>query len=295
MQHGVTAAAVLRKPGGADDAGLAGALIGFAVVGASEGALAAVVMDGHVGWAPAVLVHPVRDRVMHDSGSVVGIAEAAPDSGSESLLHVEVSGGQPPPAQGADQFGDRDGFGVDRGKQFGGTECFQLGAHRDEQLCPAAQRCRVSWGPGSPSAVHRCAQMRNAVSTASKVVTGPTRCSSRRCARWAATTSGRSVRSGCAILARSGRSTPGGAGTRSGGGRTASVPARPSGRAQPDSCRVCDGSSRGDAADAGGGVRAVFGLEFSGRANMPDIVNAVCATAARTRVELVLVDFTDRI
>ena len=33
-----------------------------------------------------------------------------------------------------------------------------------------------------------------------------------------------------------------------------------------------------------------FGLEFSGRANMPDIVNAVCATAAHTRVELVLVD-----
>ena len=37
-----------------------------------------------------------------------------------------------------------------------------------------------------------------------------------------------------------------------------------------------------------------FGLEFGARANMPDIVNAVCATAARTRVELVLVDFTDR-
>jgi hypothetical protein len=33
-----------------------------------------------------------------------------------------------------------------------------------------------------------------------------------------------------------------------------------------------------------------FGLEFGARANMPDIVNAVCATAARTRVELVLVD-----
>jgi hypothetical protein len=33
-----------------------------------------------------------------------------------------------------------------------------------------------------------------------------------------------------------------------------------------------------------------FGLEFSSRANMPDIVNAVCATAARTGVELVLVD-----
>lgn len=33
-----------------------------------------------------------------------------------------------------------------------------------------------------------------------------------------------------------------------------------------------------------------FGLEFGSRANMPDIVNAVCATAARTGVELVLVD-----
>ncbi|UAK36159.1 MULTISPECIES: TniB family NTP-binding protein [Nocardia] len=33
-----------------------------------------------------------------------------------------------------------------------------------------------------------------------------------------------------------------------------------------------------------------FGLEFGSRANMPDIVNAVCATAARTNVELVLVD-----
>jgi hypothetical protein len=33
-----------------------------------------------------------------------------------------------------------------------------------------------------------------------------------------------------------------------------------------------------------------YGLEFSTRTNMPDIVNAVCATAANTAVELVLVD-----
>ncbi|NLU78792.1 AAA family ATPase [Micromonospora sp. HNM0581] len=33
-----------------------------------------------------------------------------------------------------------------------------------------------------------------------------------------------------------------------------------------------------------------YGLEFSARANMPDIVNAVCATAANTGIELVLVD-----
>jgi hypothetical protein len=33
-----------------------------------------------------------------------------------------------------------------------------------------------------------------------------------------------------------------------------------------------------------------FGLEFSGRANITDVVNAVCATAAYTGVELVLVD-----
>ncbi|MEU8258655.1 ATP-binding protein [Micromonospora inaquosa] len=33
-----------------------------------------------------------------------------------------------------------------------------------------------------------------------------------------------------------------------------------------------------------------FGLEFSPRTNLPDIVNAVCATAAHTGVELVLVD-----
>jgi hypothetical protein len=33
-----------------------------------------------------------------------------------------------------------------------------------------------------------------------------------------------------------------------------------------------------------------FGLEFSSRANMPEIVNAICTTAARTHVELVLVD-----
>ncbi len=33
-----------------------------------------------------------------------------------------------------------------------------------------------------------------------------------------------------------------------------------------------------------------LGLEFTGRANITDIVNAVCATAAHTRVELVLVD-----
>lgn len=33
-----------------------------------------------------------------------------------------------------------------------------------------------------------------------------------------------------------------------------------------------------------------YGLEFSSRANMPDIVNAVCATAAHTGIELVLVD-----
>lgn len=33
-----------------------------------------------------------------------------------------------------------------------------------------------------------------------------------------------------------------------------------------------------------------YGLEFSGRANLPDIVNAVCTTATRTGVTLVLVD-----
>ncbi|WP_040840630.1 AAA family ATPase [Nocardia brevicatena] len=33
-----------------------------------------------------------------------------------------------------------------------------------------------------------------------------------------------------------------------------------------------------------------FGLEFGSRANMPDIVSAVCVTAARTKVDLVLVD-----
>ena len=33
-----------------------------------------------------------------------------------------------------------------------------------------------------------------------------------------------------------------------------------------------------------------LGLQFTGRANITDIVNAVCATAARTRVELVCVD-----
>jgi hypothetical protein len=33
-----------------------------------------------------------------------------------------------------------------------------------------------------------------------------------------------------------------------------------------------------------------LGLEFTGRANITDVVNAVCATAARTRVELVAVD-----
>jgi hypothetical protein len=33
-----------------------------------------------------------------------------------------------------------------------------------------------------------------------------------------------------------------------------------------------------------------LGLEFTGRANITDIVNAVCATAAYTRAELVLVD-----
>ena len=33
-----------------------------------------------------------------------------------------------------------------------------------------------------------------------------------------------------------------------------------------------------------------LGLEFSGRANITDIVNAVCTTAANTRVELVCVD-----
>jgi hypothetical protein len=33
-----------------------------------------------------------------------------------------------------------------------------------------------------------------------------------------------------------------------------------------------------------------LGLEFTGRANITDIVNAVCATAAHTRVELVCID-----
>jgi hypothetical protein len=37
-----------------------------------------------------------------------------------------------------------------------------------------------------------------------------------------------------------------------------------------------------------------LGLQFAGRVNLTDIVDAVCVTAARTRVELVCVDFTDR-
>jgi hypothetical protein len=37
-----------------------------------------------------------------------------------------------------------------------------------------------------------------------------------------------------------------------------------------------------------------LGLQFTGRANITDIVDAVCHTAANTRVQLVLVDFTDR-
>ena len=37
-----------------------------------------------------------------------------------------------------------------------------------------------------------------------------------------------------------------------------------------------------------------FGLPAPARANLTDVTNAVCATAARTRVDLVLVDFTDR-
>jgi len=36
-----------------------------------------------------------------------------------------------------------------------------------------------------------------------------------------------------------------------------------------------------------------LGLQFTGRVNLTDIVDAVCVTAARTRVELVCVDFTD--
>lgn len=37
-----------------------------------------------------------------------------------------------------------------------------------------------------------------------------------------------------------------------------------------------------------------LGLRFTARANITDVVDAVCHTAARTNVELVLVDFTDR-
>jgi hypothetical protein len=37
-----------------------------------------------------------------------------------------------------------------------------------------------------------------------------------------------------------------------------------------------------------------LGLEFAGRVNITDIVDAVCITAARTRAELVCVDVTDR-
>src|SRR5215831_1612211 len=37
-----------------------------------------------------------------------------------------------------------------------------------------------------------------------------------------------------------------------------------------------------------------LGLQFAGRVNITDIVDAVCVTAARTRAELVCVDFTDR-
>ena len=36
-----------------------------------------------------------------------------------------------------------------------------------------------------------------------------------------------------------------------------------------------------------------LGLPFTGRANITDIVDAVCHTASNTRVQLCLVDFTD--
>ena len=43
------------------------------------------------------------------------------------------------------------------------------------------------------------------------------------------------------------------------------------------------------------GFARFLGLQFAGRVNLTNIVDAICVTAARTRVELVCVDCTTSI
>jgi hypothetical protein len=112
VEDDATAAAVAGEPGGDAPAVFVGSGYGAAAVTAQRG----VGGFGEAWWLPAVLVDPVRDRVLGDSWAVVGVAEAAADLVGEAPSFVRAAGGEAPPVQRPDRRGDLDGFWVGRGR-----------------------------------------------------------------------------------------------------------------------------------------------------------------------------------
>jgi hypothetical protein len=87
------------------------------------GSVAAGLREGGVrqaGRLPAVVFHPVRDRVAGVLRPVTGPAEPLPDLGGELLLLGEAAGGEAAPGGRGDETGQGDGFGVGGGEDPGG-------------------------------------------------------------------------------------------------------------------------------------------------------------------------------
>jgi hypothetical protein len=89
---------------------------------------------GPAGRPPAVVSHPMRDRVAGAGGLVAGPTDLLPDLGGELLLQRGVAGGEDAPCGPGDEGGEVDGFGVGGGEDTGGAEVTVFGAARDEDL-----------------------------------------------------------------------------------------------------------------------------------------------------------------
>jgi hypothetical protein len=106
------------------------------------------VREGRVGTAgcsPAVVGHPVRDRVAILGWLVVRPVESPPHFVGEPLLLVGVAGGEAAPGRRRDQLREVDRFRVDGGEEPGGAERVGLAGDRDQRLaamCPSARCCR---------------------------------------------------------------------------------------------------------------------------------------------------------
>jgi hypothetical protein len=97
VEDDATAAAVASEPVCAAVVPVEAVLVGLGDGWVAEAGPGAVGGWRQAGWAPAVVVDPVGDRVLGDFGLVIGLAEAAADFGGEAALPVGVAGGESAP------------------------------------------------------------------------------------------------------------------------------------------------------------------------------------------------------